>query len=95
MIKSELVRRIYDQNRHLFQRDVEKIVDVMLEAIAAALARGDRVEIRGFGSFSVKSRRARIARNPRSGVAIPVGKKTFPYFKTGKELRERLKRPTV
>jgi integration host factor subunit beta len=87
MIKSELVRRIFDQNPHLYQRD---IVDAMLEAIVAALARGDRVEIRGFGSFSVRSRSARTGRNPRSGAAVAVGKKAFPFFRCGREIRERL-----
>jgi integration host factor subunit beta len=95
MIKSELIKRLTDQNSHLYQRDLEKIVDTMLEAIIAALARGDRVELRGFGVFSVRRRRARIARNPRSGVAVAVEEKGHPFFSCGKEMRERLKRPTV
>jgi integration host factor subunit beta len=92
MLKSELVRRILDQKPRLRERDVEKIVNAMLEAIIAALERGDRVEIRGFGAFSVRSRPARSARNPRSGAAVAVEKKSHPYFKSGKEIRERLKR---
>jgi integration host factor subunit beta len=92
MIKSELVRRIRDQNRHLYERDVENIVNAILGEIIAALARGDRVEIRDFGTFSVRNRRARIARNPRTGRGVAVEKKGHPYFKAGKEIRERLKR---
>jgi integration host factor subunit beta len=92
MIKSELVQRISSQNPHLYQRDVENIVNAILGEIIAAMARGDRVEIRGFGAFSVRSRPARTARNPRSGAAVAVEKKGHPYFKVGKEMRERLKR---
>jgi integration host factor subunit beta len=92
MIKSELVRRIFDRNPHLYQRDVENIVDAILGEITAALARGDRVEIRGFGIFSVRSRRARTARNPRTGRAVAVERKTHPFFKAGKEMGARLNR---
>jgi integration host factor subunit beta len=92
MIKSELLQRVTDQNRHLYQRDVAKIVDAILGGIIAALARGDRVELRGFGTFSVKRRSARVGRNPRTGVTVSVDKKAVPYFKTGKEKRERLNR---
>jgi integration host factor subunit beta len=90
MIKSELIQRIAEENPHLFQRDVEKIVSTIFDEIAAALARGDRVELRGFGAFSVKNRDARIGRNPRTGEAVPVPEKRVPFFKTGKDLRERL-----
>ena len=90
MIKSELIQRIAEENPHLFQRDVEKIVSTLFDEIAAALARGDRVELRGFGAFSVKNRDARIGRNPRTGEAVPVPEKRVPFFKTGKDLRERL-----
>jgi integration host factor subunit beta len=79
-------------NPHLFQRDVEKIVDAILGEIIAALARGDRVELRGFGSFSVKHRWARVGRSPRTGVTVSVEKKAVPYFKIGKEMRDRLNR---
>ena len=90
MIKSELVQRISAANPHLYQRDVENIVNAILGEIVAALARGDRVELRGFGAFSVKRRDARIGRNPRTGTAVQVGEKYIPFFKTGKQLRDRL-----
>jgi len=93
MIKSELVQRIALQNPHLYQRDVENIVNAMLGEITAAMARGDRVELRGFGAFSVKHRPARSGRNPRTGAHVSVGRKSVPFFKTGKEMRERLNRP--
>lgn len=90
MIKSELVQRIADANPHLYQRDVELIVNAILEEIVGALARGDRVELRGFGAFSVKNRPARVGRNPRTGEQVKVEEKHVPFFKTGKEMRERL-----
>jgi integration host factor subunit beta len=90
MTKSELIARLAAANPHLYQRDVERIVITIFEEIAAALARGDRVELRGFGAFSVKKRGARVGRNPRTGEAVDVIAKHIPYFKTGKELRERL-----
>ena len=92
MIKSELVQRIAETNPHLYQRDVENIVDAILDEITRALARGDRVELRGFGAFSGKSRHARLGRNPRTGEQFKVTEKVVPYFKTGKEMRERLNR---
>ncbi len=93
MIKSELVQRIASQNPHLYQRDVENIVNAILGEIIAAMARGDRVELRGFGAFSVKHRPARTGRNPRTGAHVSVDQKSVPFFKTGKEMRERLNRP--
>jgi integration host factor subunit beta len=90
MIKSELVQRIAAQNPHLYQRDVEKIVTAILDGIVAAMARGDRVELRGFGAFSIKQRPARTGRNPRTGAHVVVDQKCVPFFKTGKEMRERL-----
>ncbi|SEP45141.1 integration host factor subunit beta [Methylobacterium sp. ap11] len=90
MIKSELVLKIAEQNPHLYQRDVENIVNAILDTIADALARGDRVELRGFGAFSVKRREARRGRNPRTGAAVAVAEKAIPVFKTGKEMRLRL-----
>ncbi len=90
MIKSELVMRLAERNPHLFQRDVERIVSTVFEEISGALARGDRVELRGFGAFSVKHRPARVGRNPRTGARVQVAEKFVPFFKTGKELRERL-----
>src|SRR5260370_38376811 len=92
MIKSELVQRIAEHNPPLYQRDVENIVNAILDEIVAALARGDRVELRGFGAFSVKHRPARAGRNPRTGAHVPVDQKSVPFFKTGKEMRERLNR---
>ncbi|MFU8883384.1 MAG: integration host factor subunit beta [Rhodobacterales bacterium] len=90
MIRSELIQKIADENPHLFQRDVEKIVNTIFEQITDAMARGDRVELRGFGAFSVKKRDARIGRNPRTGETVPVDAKFVPFFKTGKLLRDRL-----
>lgn len=90
MIKSELVQKIAEQNQQLYQRDVENIVNAILDEIVAALARGDRVELRGFGAFSVKARQARVGRNPRTGEHVSVDDKVVPFFKTGKEMRERL-----
>ncbi len=81
-----------EHNPHLYQRDVENIVNAILDEIVAALARGDRVELRGFGAFSVKHRPARAGRNPRTGAHVPVDQKSVPFFKTGKEMRERLNR---
>ena len=94
MIKSKLVQRIASQNPHLFQRDIEKIVTAILDEMVAALRRGDRVELRGFGSFSVKLRDAHQGRNPRTGAVVEVAKKAIPAFKSGKEMRERLNRAT-
>ena len=90
MTKSELIQRLAERNPHLYQRDVERIVSTIFDEIAGALSRGDRVELRGFGAFSVKSRPARIGRNPRTGEPVKVAEKHVPFFKTGKELRERL-----
>ena len=90
MIKSELVQRIAAKNPHLYQRDIEKIVNAVLNGITDALVRGDRVELRGFGAFSVKRRDARLGRNPRTGTHVDVVEKAVPFFKTGKEMRERL-----
>lgn len=90
MIKSELITRLAEKNPHLYQRDVEKIVSAIFDEVTNALARGDRVELRGFGAFSVKHRQARSGRNPRTGQTVSVEEKFVPFFKTGKELRERL-----
>ena len=90
MTKSELIAKIGQLNPHLYHRDVERIVSAIFEEITTALARGDRVELRGFGAFSVKTRDARIGRNPRTGEAVAVAQKAVPFFKTGKQLRERL-----
>ncbi|MBV8777506.1 MAG: integration host factor subunit beta [Alphaproteobacteria bacterium] len=90
MTKSELVQRLAEANPHLYQRDVEVIVTAIFDEIAAALSRGDRVELRGFGAFSVKRREARVGRNPRTGDSVAVSEKHIPFFKTGKQLRDRL-----
>ncbi|HMA51747.1 MAG TPA: integration host factor subunit beta [Magnetospirillaceae bacterium] len=90
MTKSELIARLAEANPHLYQRDVERIVTTIFDEIATALARGDRVELRGFGAFSVKRRDARQGRNPRTGEQVAVTEKAVPFFKTGKQLRERL-----
>lgn len=90
MIRSELIQKIADENPHLYQRDVEKIVNTIFEEIIEALSQGDRVELRGFGAFSVKRRGARTGRNPRTGEAVDVEEKAVPFFKTGKLLRDRL-----
>jgi integration host factor subunit beta len=92
VIKSELVTKIAAANPHLYQRDVESVVNAILDSITSALARGDRVELRGFGAFAVKSRPARLGRNPRTGESVPVCEKMVPMFKSGKEMRERLNR---
>lgn len=96
MIRSELIQKIFDENqelpadRRLSQRDVERIVNTVFEEITDALSKGDRVELRGFGAFSVKKRDARIGRNPRTGESVKVEEKHVPFFKTGKLLRDRL-----
>lgn len=90
MIKSELVQTIAQQNPHLYHRDVERIINTVLDEVIQALANGDRVELRGFGAFSTKSRGSRLGRNPRTGETVKVSAKNVPFFKTGKELRERL-----
>jgi len=90
MTKSELIAHIAGANPHLRLPDVERIVTTIFEEITAALARGDRVELRGFGAFSTKAREPRIGRNPRTGEAVQVAAKSVPYFKPGKELRERI-----
>ncbi len=90
MTKSELIQRLAERNPHLYLRDIEKIVETVFDEITGALARGDRVELRGFGAFSVKKRDSRTGRNPRTGEAVKVNAKRLPFFKTGKALRERL-----
>jgi integration host factor subunit beta len=90
MIKSELVQKISEFNPDLPFKDVERLVATIFDEITRALAEGQRVELRGFGAFSTKSRRARTGRNPRTGEAVEVDPKRVPFFKCGKELRERL-----
>ena len=88
MTKSELIQRLAESHPHLYHRDVERIVSTVFEEISSALERGDRVELRGFGTFSVKHRGARIGRNPRTGTIVQVAPKNVPFFKTGKQLRD-------
>jgi integration host factor subunit beta len=94
MTKSELIRRLAVLNPHLYERDVERIANAVFHEIAVSLSRGDRVELRGFGAFSVRRRKTRPGRNPRTGASLQVAEKHVPFFKTGKQLRERLKQPT-
>lgn len=90
MIRSELIQKLADENPHLYQRDVERIVNTIFDEVIEAMASGNRVELRGFGAFSVKSRDARTGRNPRTGESVAVEAKAVPFFKTGKLLRDRL-----
>ena len=90
MIKSELIARLASENPHLTQKDIERVVTVIFDRMTRALETGGRVELRGFGAFSVRSRPARAGRNPRTGEAVMVKAKHVPFFKSGKELRERL-----
>src|SRR5215207_6393005 len=90
MLKSELIERIAAENPHLYQRDVETIVNTILDTITAALARGDRVELRDFGVFAIKTRGARTGRNPRNGAEVLVPEKVIPTFKTSREMHRRL-----
>lgn len=90
MTKSELIQRLADRNPHLYVRDVERIVNTIFDEITDALTAGDRVELRGFGAFSARQREARVGRNPRTGESVTVDAKQVPFFKCGKELRERL-----
>jgi integration host factor subunit beta len=92
MTKSELIAQLAAANPHLRQPDIELIVSTIFEEVTMALTRGDRVELRGFGAFSTKRREARTGRNPRTGAAVSVAGKAVPYFKPGKELRERVNR---
>lgn len=90
MIKSELIDRLAAENPHLTHKEVERVVNVVLDRMVQALADGGRVELRGFGAFSVRARPARSGRNPRTGETVHVPAKSVPFFKSGKELRERL-----
>ena len=90
VIKSELIDRISAQNPHLYRQDAEKIVNSIFSEIATAMARGDRVELRGFGVFFVKFREGRTGRNPRTGAAVSVGRKAVPFFRSGREMKSRL-----
>ena len=93
MIKSELVQKLHASCPHLYQRDLERVVSVVLDEIIGALKEGDRVELRGFGAFTAKERTARTGRNPRTGTSVEVAAKKAVAFKPGKEMRERLNAP--
>ena len=95
MTRSELIARLAIKNPHLFQRDVERIVSTVFDKISKTLSNGDRVELRGFGAFSVKERESRTGRNPRTGETVFVEKKSVPFFKAGKELRIQLNKPPI
>lgn len=90
MTKSELIERIANKNPHLLLKDVERIVAVVFDSITNALAKGERVEFRGFGAFSVRTRSPRTAKNPRTGEQVKVEERNIPHFKTGKQLHELL-----
>ena len=90
MTKSDLILRLTEKYPHLLQRDIERIVNTVFDEISNAMAKNNRVELRGFGAFSVKHREARQGRNPRTGESVSVGEKFVPFFKTGKQLRDRL-----
>ena len=90
MTKSELIQRLAKRYPHLYQRDIEVLVNTMFNEISNALSQGNRVELRGFGAFSVRKREARAARNPKNGAMVSVDQRHAIYFRTGKELRERI-----
>jgi integration host factor subunit beta len=94
MTKLELVERLLARNPHLYERDIETIVNIVFGQIAAAMARDDRVELRAFGSFSIQHREARIGRNPRTGEVVQVSDRHYPYFRAGKRMHERLNQQT-
>jgi integration host factor subunit beta len=93
MTKSDLILRLSRKFPDLIKRDIERIVNLILNEIAESLKKGGRVEIRGFGAFSVRKREARIARNPKNGKEVSIGERHAIYFRTGKELREKINKP--
>lgn len=96
MTKSELVLRLAKKYPHLYQRDIETLVNTVFDSISNTLIDGGRVELRGFGAFSIRKREARKARNPKNGQEVFIGERYAIYFRTGKELRERInKRPVM
>ena len=92
MTRSELIAKLAAKNPTLYHRDIERLVATILDEVSAALERGNRVELRGFGAFSVRERQARLGRNPRTGMSVQVSEKKIPFFKMGKGMRERLNR---
>ena len=90
MTKSELILKITKKNSFLYQKDIYKIIDTLFDTVAKALKDGDRVELRGFGTFSTKLRNARIGRNPKTGEPVAIPKKNMTFFKMGKSMKERI-----
>ena len=90
MTKSDLIARLAERFPQLVAKDADFAVKMILDAMSEALVKGDRIEIRGFGSFSLNYRPPRVGRNPKSGEKVDVPEKWVPHFKAGKELRERL-----
>jgi len=88
--KSDLILKILESEPNLFKKDASKIVNVFFDTISEAISKGDRVELRGFGVFDVKVREARIARNPKNGEAIAVPAKKVPFFRMGKDMKDRI-----
>ncbi len=95
MTKSELVLRLAKKYPHLYQRDIETLVETIFDDISETLIEGGRVELRGFGAFSIRKREARKARNPKNGQEVSIGERFAIYFRTGKDLRERINKPSV
>ena len=90
MTKSELILKLTKKNSFLYQKDVYKIIDIFFDSVTTALKNGDRVELRGFGTFTTKHRNARIGRNPKTGEPVAIPKKKLPFFKMGKSMKERI-----
>lgn len=90
MTKSDLVSKVAERMSHVSKKDTEMIVNSVFESMSEALKRGDRIEIRGFGSFQVKLRESREGRNPKTGEIVSIPAKRTPFFKVGKELKERV-----
>ena len=90
MTKSDLILKITNKNSFLYQKDIQKIVDSLFQSVTNALKKGDRVELRGFGTFSTKLRKARVGRNPKTGDPVAIPQKKLPFFKMGKSMKERI-----
>ena len=90
MTKSELILKITSKNSYLYHKDVYKIIDTLFDCVTKALKAGDRIELRGFGTFTTKLRDARIGRNPRTGEPVAIPQKKLPFFKMGKSMKERI-----
>lgn len=90
MNKSDLIEKVSEKLNSLSHRDVEVIVNQVFDSMVSSLANGDRIEIRGFGSFEVRTRKPRVGRNPKTGDTVKVGERRVPFFKVGKELKERV-----